>query len=65
MRKPLKIIQKCTQKTLQNPLFLDIPKLVLISGPDQLAQAKIIRKRPKNLCIKGVRGLLWPEVAVL
>jgi hypothetical protein len=39
---------KSTQKTLQNTLFLEIPKWVFISGPDQLTHEKIIEKRPKN-----------------
>jgi hypothetical protein len=40
---------KSTQKNLQNPLLLDIPKWLFISGPSHLAHAK---KKEKQHQIK-------------
>jgi hypothetical protein len=40
--------KKHLKKTLQIRMFLCTPKCIFISGPSDLAHAKIIEKRPKN-----------------
>jgi hypothetical protein len=43
-----KVTLKAPQKILHICLFLKTPKWIFISGPDQLAHADIIGKRPKK-----------------